>query len=250
MQGYGPATYGDRFADVYDAWYSTVTDLDGCVARVAAVAAEVGGGPVLELGVGTGRLALPLAERGLEVHGVDASAAMLDRCRAKPGADRLHLSLGDMAELALVDPPAFAVVLVAFNTLFNLPAEADQRRCLARCAALLAPGGALLVEAFVPDEDPEAATRAAVEPHHIGVDDVVLTVSRSDFATQTVQGQHVHLREDGIRLRPWSLRWATPTQLDDMAAAAGLEPWWRRGGWRDEPFDGDSALHVSAWRRR
>jgi SAM-dependent methyltransferase len=131
VQGYDASTYGDRFADVYDRWYADVSDVDGCVSRVAELA---GDGPVLELGVGSGRLAIPLARRGVEVHGLDASRAMLDRLAAKPGGELVRTVLGDMAEIALDDPPPFAVVLVAFNTLFNLTTEAAQRACVRRRA--------------------------------------------------------------------------------------------------------------------
>jgi SAM-dependent methyltransferase len=248
VEGYEANTYGDRFADVYDEWYAEVTDVDACVARIQRLVDDAGGGPVLELGVGSGRLAIPLAQRGLEVHGLDASQAMLDRLSAKPGGSLVRAHRGDMATIELVDPPEFAVVLLAFNTLFNLPTELDQQSCLARCAELLVTTGSLVVEAFVPDESPDAAASAAVEPRHIGVDEVVLRVSRSEPASQTVTGQHVHLSEAGIRLRPWFLRWATPAQLDEMAAAAGLALAWRSAGWSDEPFDHHAAVHVSCWR--
>src|SRR5262245_2054649 len=132
MEGYGPSTYGDRFADVYDEWYPDVSDAAATVARVAALAGgggpagvsgvSGGAGPVLELGAGSGRLAVPLADLGLDVWALDASAAMLDRLAAKPGGDRVHAVVGDMADLDLGPeaPAAFAVVLCAFNTLFNL----------------------------------------------------------------------------------------------------------------------------------
>ena len=249
MEGYEASTYGDRFADVYDEWYATVGDVEGCVARVCQLVTETGGGAVLELGVGSGRLAIPLAASGLEVHGIDASATMLQRLRAKPGGDAGRATLGDMADLHLDDPPPFAVVLAAFNTLFNLPTAADQQRCLARSASLLSPGGALVVEAFVPGDSTEGSAQAAVEPRHIGVDSVVLTVSQSDPSAQTVSGQHIQLSESGIRLRPWFLRWSTPAQLDAMAAGAGLRLEWRHAGWRKEPFDQASSTHVSCWRR-
>jgi hypothetical protein len=104
------------------------------------------------------------------------------------------------------------------------------------------------VEAFVPAEEIDAVARRAVTPRHIGLDEVVLTVSETDPEAQTVTGQHVHLRESGTRLRPWVLRWATPAQLDEMAAAAGLGLAWRHAGWRGEPFDDDATTHVSCWR--
>jgi SAM-dependent methyltransferase len=248
VEGYDASTYGQRFAEVYDDWYGDLTDTEACVARVAALVDEAGGGPVLELGIGSGRLALPLAAHGLDVHGIDASGAMVARLRAKPGGDAIPVTVGDMAELALPDPSAFAVVLVAFNTFFNLATEDAQRRCLARVAALLAPRGSFLLEAFVPDGPGGSGVDGALTPRHIGTDEVVLSVSQRDRAAQTVTGQHVHITEAGIRLRPWHLRYATPEQLDDLAAGAGLALAWRDGGWEGESFTEDSDVHVSAYR--
>jgi SAM-dependent methyltransferase len=255
VDGYGASTYGDRFADVYDDWYGTVTDAEACADRLAALVAQVGGGPVLELGVGSGRLALPLAGRGMEVHGIDASAAMVERLRAKPGGDRIAVTVGDMADLDLGPAPPFAVVFVAFNTFFNLGTEAAQRRCLERVAAAMAPGGRFVLEAFVPRDAPGVdgdghgtQVEGSVVPRRIGADEVVLAVTSVDHVAQTISGSHVHLTEHGIRLRPWHLRYATPDQLDDLAAGAGLVLDWRRGGWRDEPFTAGSGVHVSAYR--
>jgi SAM-dependent methyltransferase len=252
VEGYEPSTYGDRFADVYDDWYHDVTDVEACTSRLAALCAEAGGGPVLELGIGSGRLALPLVAAGLEVHGIDASAAMLDRLRSKPGGDQVVLTVGDMAELALAVEPAagFALVFVAFNTLFNLPSEAQQVACLRRVRQLLAPGGRFVLEAFVPGEAEGQGIDGALTPRHITTDEVVLSVSQRDRAAQTVTGQHVHITEAGIRLRPWHLRYATPEQLDGLAASVGLDLVWRRAGWRDEPFTDDSGTHVSAYAPR
>jgi SAM-dependent methyltransferase len=248
MEGYDASTYGQRFADVYDEWYGDVGDARACADRIAALVAEAGGGPVLELGVGSGRLALPLVARGLEVHGVDASEAMVARLRAKPGGDRVRVTVGDMAELVLPETPPFTVVLVAFNTFFNLATEAAQRRCLERVASVLAPAGTFLLEAFVPDAPGGHGVDGALTPRRISADEVVLSVSQRDRAAQTVTGQHVHITEAGIRLRPWHLRYATPDQLDELAAAAGLALSWRTGGWDGEPFTADSDVHVSAYR--
>jgi SAM-dependent methyltransferase len=249
VDGYEPSTYGDRFAEVYDDWYGDVTDAAACTEAIAALVAAVGGGPVLELGIGSGRLALPLAERGLEVHGVDASAAMVARLRDKAGGSRVPVTIGDMAELPLVDPPPFAVVLVAFNTFFNVPSEEGQRRCLARVHDVLAPDGVLVLEAFVPDAPGGTGIDGALTPRRITTDEVVLSVSQRDRAAQTITGQHVHVTESGIRLRPWHLRYATPEQLDEMAADAGLVLSERTAGWRGEPFTEDSDVHVSVYRR-
>jgi SAM-dependent methyltransferase len=288
VDGYRPSTYGDRFADVYDDWYHDVSDVDATVERVAALAGPRGG-RVLELGAGSGRLAVPLAGAGLDVWAVDASAAMLERLRAKPGGEAVHTVVDDMAELAAPELAApgpdggagFAVALCAFNTLFNLTDTPAQARCLGRVAELLAPGGRLLVEAFVPPPSGEgeaddaggdrmaggrgggegdagsgAVGRAgagfggvtgAVEPRHIGLDEVVLTVSRVDPAARIVVGQHVQITEAGIRLRPWVLHYASPEGVDELAAVAGLRLVERHAGWRGEPFSSASAMHVSCY---
>jgi SAM-dependent methyltransferase len=250
MEGYGPRTYGDAFADVYDAWYADVGDPEEAAGSLALLA---GGGAVLELGVGSGRVAVPLAAAGVPVWGLDASPAMLDRLAARPGGGAVRAVAGDMADpaaaLAGTDHPAFAVAVAAFNTFFLLPAEADQSRCLASTASLLAPGGAVVLECFVP-ADPVADVERVLEPRVVAVDHVVLTASRHDPVTQTVQGQHIELRESGTKLRPWVLRYATPSQLDGLAAAAGLRLEARWAGWDRAPFDDDgSPMHVSVYRR-
>jgi SAM-dependent methyltransferase len=250
VDGYTPSTYGDRFADVYDDWYHDVSDAQATVARIAALSSSRGG-RVLELGAGSGRLAIPLAREGLEVWAVDSSAAMLDRLRAKPGGDQVHAVVDDMATLAAPELPAdgFDVVLCAFNTLFNLTDTAAQQRCLRRVAERLAPGGRLVVEAFVPPPGGERdAAVGAVEPRHIGLDEVVLTVSRIDPASRTVTGQHVQITEAGVRLRPWMLHYASPDELDGLAAGAGLALVERHAGWGREAFTPESETHVSVYR--
>ena len=248
MEGYDASTYGDRFADVYDDWYGDVTDAEACADRLARLVDELGGGPVLELGIGSGRLALPLVERGLDVHGIDASPAMLERLAAKPGGDQVTATLGDMAALDLRQPGPFAVAFVAFNTFFNLGSADAQRRCLARVAEVLRPDGVLVIEAFVPPVGDDAPS-SVVTPRRITADLLVLTASQHDPAAQTITGQHVHLTEAGIRLRPWHLRYAPPEELDALAAEVGLARRWRAAGWRDEPFGPDSSVHVSAYQR-
>ena len=248
MDGYRPATYGDAFADVYDEWYGDLPDRDDAVETLAALAGA-GGGRLLELGVGTGRLAAPLAAAGVDVWGVDASTAMLAGLVKRPGGDLVHARLGDLADPAacLDGAPPFDVVVVAFNTLFLLPTEADQRQCFARVAPLLAPDGWLVVEAFVP-ADPPASVASEVEQSPVGGDRPVLTVSEHHPAQQLVLGQHLTRSDDGtVRQRPWLLRYATPAQLDEMAAAAGLVLAERWAGWDRRPFDDDATVHVSAY---
>jgi SAM-dependent methyltransferase len=242
VEGYEAGTYGDHFADVYDEWYGAGADTDACVDTLADLAA---GGPVLELGVGTGRLALPLANRGLEVTGVDASTAMLAALAAKPGGGKVRAVEADMAG-PLPDGP-WALVVLARNTLFNLSTEAEQQRCLSEVAGVLGSDGGLVVEGFVPDGTRE---RSSVEVREVGTDRVVLFVDRHDPDTQQAWSSFVELTPTGNRFRPCHIRYATPDQLDAMAAAAGLALAERWSGWGREPFDADSPGHVSLYRRR
>ncbi len=244
MEGLGADSYGDSFADVYDEWYGDVSDLQGTVDTVVALAA---GAPVLELGIGTGRLALPLAARGLQVHGIDASPAMVARLRAKPGGDAIPVSIADFAGVEPEWPGPFGVVLAAYNTLFNLTTAEAQRRCFANAARRLRVGGALVVEAFVPSPEPEGID-GQVTPSVIEAGRVVLQVTRRHPGSQTVEGSTISITEAGIRLRPWHIRYARPEELDAMAGAAGLVLASRHAGWRGELFHDDSSTHVSIYR--
>jgi hypothetical protein len=254
MDGYDPTTYGDRWADVYDEWHDEPREITDTVSFLAELAGPPPGpGCLVELGVGTGRLALPLAAQGYDVRGVDASPAMLARLRAKPGGADLPVALGDMADVPVAPAPtgtACAGVFVAFNTFFNLATAADQQRCLERVAAVLDDGGWFVAAAFVPAEQGRAGGGSTVGVRSLTADRVVLTADRYDAATQTISGQFIDITEAGIRLRPIHLRYLWPDQLDALAAAAGLDLAERWASWRREPFDGDSDGHVSVYRRR
>ncbi len=245
MRGYDHRSYGDGFADVYDDWYADVTDVTATVQRMLELAGD--GGRVLELGIGTGRLAVPMANAGLRVVGVDASDAMLARLRARDGDGRVEAILGDMTDL-LPDGP-FDAVLIAYNTIFNLLGDHDQPRLFRRVSERLGPTGAFVVEAFVPDVRTGDGS-SEVTVRSMAVDHVVLSVSVNRPDEQRFEGQFVQLTESGgVRLRPWSIRWATPAQLDDMAADAGLHLVERSGDMAGAPFTDDSRQHVSVYRR-
>ena len=250
VDGYTASTYGDRFADVYDDWYSDITDAEATADLVAGLVEQVtepSARSVLELGVGTGRLALPLQARDLHVIGVDASDSMLDQLRAKPGSDGIELHAADLGAMDTLELGPVGVALLAFNTLFNLTTEAAQLACLTRCVSWLANGGSVVVEAFVPADD-LAATGRRIEPTRVAADEVVLTVSEVLPDGHSVHGQHIHVRESGIRLRPWQLRVLTPTDLDALCERAGLTLTARWGGWHHEPFGPDTDRHVSIYR--
>ena len=244
MDGYGPETYGESFADVYDDWYSDVSDVAATVAGVVALAE---GGPVLELGVGTGRLALPIAATGLEVVDVDASPAMLAQLAAKPGAETVQTIQADMAA-----PPVashhFAVVFAAFNTFFNLTDPAAQERCVAALAVALRSGGCVAIEGFVPPVD--GLTDGGVSVREVTTDRAVLSVSTHDAGAQRISGQHVDISSDGIVMRPWMLHYRTPAQLDALFTEGGFALERRSADWAGTDFDEHADAHVSVYRLR
>ena len=244
VHGYDSTSYGDGFADVYDEWYAEVTDVAATVGRLVGLAGP--SGRVLELGAGTGRLAAPMAVAGLEVVGIDSSAAMLARIAAQPGGEQVTALHGDMVR-DLPDGP-FDACLVAYNTLFNLLDAVDQQQCFRSVAERLRPGGAFVVEAIVPDLGAPAGGDVSVRS--MTTDRVVLSVSDHRPAEQRTSGQFVELTEaGGVRLRPWSIRWAPPAELDAMAAAAGFELAERFADMAGAPFDDDADHHVSIYRR-
>jgi SAM-dependent methyltransferase len=246
IDGYGAASYGDSYADVYDDWYPLPGDTEAAVEHLAAAA---GHRPVLELGVGTGRLAIPLAQRQLDVWGVDSSAAMLNRLAAKPGGGGVRTFLGDIATLAPPsDAPRFGLVFAAYNTFCLLAEEAAQRACLQRVAEAVASGGQLVLEVFVPPI--AVAPGGVVEVSQVTADRLVLRAFRRWPDAETFEGHHVELSETGgVRLRPWRMRAPGPAALDALAAAAGWRLAHRAGGWAGEPFTGTSRRHVSTYER-
>jgi SAM-dependent methyltransferase len=243
MEGYRADTYGEAFADVYDRWYGRISDPE-TTARF--VERRAGPGPVLELGVGTGRLAGPLARRGRPVVGIDASRSMLRRCREATAGLGVALVRADMAALPLRG--RFGAVLCAFNTLFNLAEAADQRRAVEQVGSLLGPQGCLVIEAST-GRDLDAAPPSSVGVSRLTAGEVVLTATVVRAEDQYLAGQHVELSPAGIRLRPWQLRWITPEQLDELAAGAGLALAERHADWDGSPFDpATGERHVSVYR--
>lgn len=242
LDGYGSSTYGDRFADVYDKWYHDVSDV---TSTVAAVAELHPGARVLELGVGTGRLAIPMAQAGLRVDGIDTSTSMLERLAVNDPEHLVRVHHGDM----VTDSPSgpFDVILIAFNTIFNLPSRRQQAALCAEMAARLSPAGCFIVEAYIPEAS--SAPDSEVTLRSMTADHVVLSVSRHDPLTGRAQGQFIEISENGgVRLRPWVICPLTTTELDQMAHAAGLvlDQRWEDFGGRE--FTEHSDRHVSIYR--
>lgn len=238
---YGPATYGDRIADVYDRWFGVPVDTDEAVVFLADLA---GPGPVLELGIGTGRIAIPLAERGIAVHGIDSSEAMVAKLRQKPGGAEIPVTMGDFADVAVEG--RFSLVYVAFNTLFGLLTQDDQVRCFQNVAARLADDGVVVIQAFVPD-----LTRydrgQRMQAEAVGTDSVTFGADQLDSVHQRVRSVHVVLTQTGARFYPVRIRFAYPSELDLMARLAGLRLRDRWEDWSRMPFTPSSQSHVSVY---
>lgn len=236
---YDEATYGDRIAEIYDDWHASAP-----AEMVDTLAALAGSGPALELGIGTGRVALPLAAKGLEIHGIDASEAMTARLRAKPGGEAIPVKTGNFAEVATDN--VYSLIFVVFNTFFALGSQDEQVRCFANVAQRLRSGGLFLIEAFVPD-----LTRFThgqiVQAMQVGVNRVKLEVTRHDQLNQRSISQQVFITEEGIKLYPVQVRYAWPSELDLMARLAGMRLRERWSNWRREPFTAESTNHISIY---
>jgi SAM-dependent methyltransferase len=208
------------------------------------LAALAGDGAAIELGIGTGRIALPLAERGVEVHGIDLSSAMVARLRAKPGGDRIPVAIGDFATAR--SEGAFSLAYLVFNTINNLTTQDAQVACFENVAAHLEPGGHFVIEVGVPQlqrlPPGETVRPFSLTPTHLGFDEF-------DVANQGLISHHYEF-DDGVwRSQSVPFRYVWPSELDLMARLADMALVERWGGWRREPFTSDSTSHVSVWRR-
>jgi len=235
-------SFGEDTAESYDE-----TPRGDEVAAVAFLEQLAQGGPALELAIGTGRIALPLAERGLRVEGIDLSPAMVARLHAKPGGHQISVAMGDFADVAV--PGKYPLVYLVFNTLFNLLTQDDQVRCFENVAAHLTDEGSFVVEAFVPSFLYRLRDNEYVEAEDIEVSRVTLDIGRHDPVAQRLDESHVVLSEQGVKLYPIVCRYAWPSELDLMARIAGLALKQRWGGWNKEPFTSSSSLHVSVYAR-
>jgi SAM-dependent methyltransferase len=236
-----PGLFGRLWAADYDAGANP--DPAPAVDFLAGLADD---GPVLELAIGTGRVALPLAARGIAVEGVEGSAEMVAQMRAKPGGADIPVAIGDMADVPATGP--YRLVYLVFNTLFNLVHAERQQDCFRNVARVLAPGGAFVVEAFVPDpaafdEDEKVQMRDVTE------DSATIRLHRYDRAAQRFIRQTITFDSQGVHLKPFAMHYLWPEQIDEMAAQAGLHRAERYADWHRRPFDADSRQHITVYRR-
>ncbi len=234
--------FDEAMARRYDRVYADLAAQAVVGPAVDFIASLADGGPVLELGVGTGRLALPLAERGLEVHGIDLSPAMIRHLEAKPGAERVAVVVGDFATTRV--DRSFRLVYLVRNTIMNLTTQDEQVQCFANAASHLLPGGCFVIEVIVPalrSLPPGQSTHVFEStPRHLGFDEF-------DLVTQTEISHHHWFDGDAVERFSAPFRYVWPSELDLMARLAGLGLRERWADWERRPFTSESTSHISVW---
>jgi SAM-dependent methyltransferase len=240
----GKGFFGKLAASVYDE-HAADMFAAAVVGPVVQMLAELAGeGGALEFGIGTGRIALPLTERGVRVAGIDNSEAMVARLRAKPRAESIDVTIGDFARTR-VDGD-FSLVYLVFNTIFNLVTQDDQVACFENAAAHLRSGGCFVIETGVPDLQSLPLGQTIVP---FRADPEGLSFDVYDVVTQRFSSQHYYFDTDGVKSYPVEFRYAWPAELDLMARVAGLRLQHRWAGWRREPFTSLSRSHVSVYEK-
>jgi SAM-dependent methyltransferase len=247
---YGPAMddadgcFGERVAATYDESEADMFEPGVVDAAVGVLAALAGSGRALELGIGTGRIALPLTRRGVSVHGIDMSRAMVARLRAKPGGEQIGVTIGDFATTRV--DGTFSVACLVFNTIMNLTTQAAQVACFANVAAHLEPGGCFVIEVSVPDLR-RLLPGQNVVPFHVS--DTQWAFDVYDTATQAMSSNYVEVAGGRGEYTTFPFRYVWPAELDLMAQLAGLRLRERWDRWTREPFTSESRQHVSIWEK-
>ena len=236
--------FDERIAARYDADAAHISTPEAVDPIVDFLAALAGAGSALELGIGTGRIALPLSRRGVRVHGIELSKAMVARLREKPGNEAIDVTIGDFSTTRVAG--SFSLVYLVFNTIGNLTTQEAQVACFGNVAAHLEPGGCFVIELEVPDlqrlPPGETVRPFDVSDEHLGFDEY-------DVANQGLISHHFTLRDGRWERFAMPFRYAWPAELDLMAELAGMRLRERWADWNREPFTGDSRKHVSVWER-
>jgi SAM-dependent methyltransferase len=236
--------FGERVAATYDDPADSTNQPDAIDPAVSLLAELAGSGKALELAIGTGRIGLPLSQRGVPVHGIELSRAMVAKLRAKPGGDAIAVTIGDMATTKL--DGTFTVAYLVFNTINNLTTQEAQVACFRNVAAHLAPGGCFVIETGVPPlrHLPPGQDIVGYRASPAGI------VSYSyDHASQQYRGHYVRFTAGTGQYSTIPFRYVWPSELDLMAQLAGLRLRSRWAGWNREPFTTDSRSHVSVWEK-
>lgn len=236
--------FDERIAARYDADATIMFDEVTLASTVAFLTELAGSRPALELGIGTGRVAVPLCARGVRVSGIDLSEAMVARLRAKPGAAGIEVTIGDFATTRVEG--SFGLAYLVFNTITNLTSQDDQVACFANVARHLEPGGSFVIECYVPElrrlPPGETIHPFDVTATHLGFEEY-------DFATQVAFSHHYWLEHDTLETFSAPFRFVWPSELDLMARLAGMTLRGRWANWQRDPFTAESRSHVSVWAR-
>ncbi len=243
MDRYSAETYGETIADVYDDFYRPFAMSHPMIMRLRELA---GAGPALELGIGTGRVALPLSSYGIALHGIDASGSMIKQLRDKPGGMDISVEVGNMADVNVHGH--FSLIYVLASTFFALLSQEEQIRCFVNCAKRLEQGGVFLIEAFTPDPA-QLTIPANASVHRVEMDGISLEITFVNQLQQRISGNCIFPCTQRKRTCPVELRYAWPSELDLMARIAGMYLDSRQGGWEHEPYVGQSRGHISIYRK-
>ncbi|WP_327587488.1 class I SAM-dependent methyltransferase [Nonomuraea sp. NBC_00507] len=237
-------SFDERTAETYEAKWPELFDPAVVDPVVDFLAELAGSGAALELGVGTGRIALPLSRRGVPVHGIELSPAMAARLRVAPGSESVGVTIGDFATTRVSGP--FKVAYLVRNTITNLTTQDEQVECFRSVAAQLEPGGCFVIEVYVPElrrlPPGQTVHPFTVTPEHLGFEEY-------DVATQIAYSHHYWVVDGQLETRSTPHRYVWPAELDLMARLAGMTLHERWAGWKREPFTGESRSHVSVWRK-
>ena len=236
--------FGERVAERYDSSSDELFQPAAIEPVVEFLAVLAGDGNALELGIGTGRIALPLSRRGIRVHGIDLSTAMVAKLRAKPGAEKIDVTIGDFANTTVEG--TYSVAYLVFNTIMNLTMQDEQVACFRNVAAHLAPGGCFVIEVGLPQlqrlPPGETVRPFTVSPTRLGFDEY-------DIAAQGLISHHYAIRDGELEVNSIPFRYVWPSELDLMARLAGLTLRERWSGWKREPFTSESTKHISVWEK-
>ena len=240
----GKNYFDERIAESYEAKWPELFEPAAVDPVVNFLADLAGPGPVLELGIGTGRIALPLSRRGVRVHGIELSPAMVARLQAQPDADAIGITIGDFATTKVTG--TFRLAYLVRNTITNLTSQDEQAECFRTVAAQLEPGGRFVIENYIPQLQrlpPGETTRVfTATPTHLGFE-------QYDIAAQIAVSHHYWLIDGQLETFSSPHRYLWPSELDLMAKIAGMTLRERYGGWNREPFTSDSTTHVSVWQK-